>query len=215
MYEAYKAVYEGKTGELVEKKSRFIATVFSIESEEEALEKVAEMKKKYWDAKHNCYAYVLGQNQELMRFSDDNEPQGTAGKPMLDVLLGEGVHYTVAVVTRYFGGTLLGTGGLVRAYTKGAKIAIDAAGKSMKRVWTVLYVPCPYTYYERMKLEVEAFGGVIRKTDFGSEVELEILIAQPKTQAFLDRLTDMTAGTVEALEVAQEYRAFPVSQEEV
>ena len=85
----------------------------------------------------------------------------------------------------------------------------------MKRVWTVLYVPCPYTYYERMKLEVEAFGGVIRKTDFGSEVELEILVAQPKTQAFLDRLTDMTAGTVEALEIAQEYRAFPVTQEEV
>ena len=98
----------------------------------------------------------------------------------------------------------------MRAYTKGAKIAIDAAGKSMKRVWSVLYVPCPYTYYERLKLEVEAFGGVIRDTQFGAEVELEILVAAPETDAFLEKLTDMTAGTVEALVTGQEYRAFPV-----
>ena len=133
---------------------------------------------------------------------------------MMQVLQREELYNVVCVVTRYFGGTLLGAGGLVRAYTKGAKIAVDAAGKSMKRVWTVLYVPCPYTYYERMKLEIEAFGGVIRTTDFGSEVELEILVAQPKVQDFLHRLTDMTAGTVEALEIGQEYRAFPVTREE-
>ena len=114
------------------------------------------------------------------------------------------------MVTRYFGGVLLGAGGLVRAYTKGAKIAIDAAGKSMKRVWTVLYVPCPYNFYERVKLETEAFGGVIRDTNFGAEVELEILVAEGQTHAFLDKLTDMSAGTVEAMEIGQEYRAFPV-----
>ena len=199
--------------EFIEKKSRFIGHVWCVESEEEALSKIQEMKKQHYDASHNCWAYVI--RDGAMRFSDDGEPGGTAGNPMMQVLQREQLYNVVCVVTRYFGGVLLGAGGLVRAYTKGAKIAIDAAGKSMKRVWTVLYVPCPYTYYERMKLEVEAFGGVIRKTDFGSEVELEILIAQPKTQAFLDRLTDMTAGTVEALEVAQEYRAFPVSQEEV
>ena len=199
--------------EFIEKKSRFIGHVWCVESEDEALSKIQEMKKQHYDASHNCWAYVI--RDGAMRFSDDGEPGGTAGNPMMQVLQREQLYNVVCVVTRYFGGVLLGAGGLVRAYTKGAKIAIDAAGKSMKRVWTVLYVPCPYTYYERMKLEVEAFGGVIRKTDFGSEVELEILIAQPKTQAFLDRLTDMTAGTVEALEVAQEYRAFPVSQEEV
>ena len=199
--------------EFIEKKSRFIGHVWCVESEEEALSKIQEMKKQHYDASHNCWAYVI--RDGAMRFSDDGEPGGTAGNPMMQVLQREQLYNVVCVVTRYFGGVLLGAGGLVRAYTKGAKIAIDAAGKSMKRVWTVLYVPCPYTYYERMKLEVEAFGGVIRKTDFGSEVELEILVAQPKTQAFLDRLTDMTAGTVEALEVAQEYRAFPVSQEEV
>ena len=198
--------------EFIEKKSRFIGHVWCVESEEEALSKIQEMKKQHYDASHNCWAYVI--RDGAMRFSDDGEPGGTAGNPMMQVLQREQLYNVVCVVTRYFGGILLGAGGLVRAYTKGAKIAIDAAGKSMKRVWTVLYVPCPYTYYERMKLEVEAFGGVIRKTDFGSEVELEILVAQPKAQAFLDKLTDMTAGTVDALELGQEYRAFPVTQEE-
>ena len=107
-----KIVYEGGEGELIEKKSRFIATVRPVESEEEALEFIAAMKKKYWNATHNCSAFVVGENQELQRCSDDGEPQGTAGRPMLDVLLGEEIHNAAVVVTRYFGGTLLGTGGL-------------------------------------------------------------------------------------------------------
>lgn len=194
--------------EFVEKKSRFIGRVWYVESEEEALERIQEMKKQHYDASHNCWAYVI--RDGAMRFSDDGEPGGTAGNPMMQVLQKEELYNIVCVVTRYFGGTLLGAGGLVRAYTKGAKIAIDAAGRSMKRVWSVLYVPCPYTYYERMKLEVEAFGGLIRDTQFGSEVELEILVAKPQMQAFLDKVTDMTAGTVEGMEIAQEYRAFPI-----
>ena len=113
-----KIVYEGGEGEIVEKKSRFIATVKPVESQEEALDFIAAMKKKYWDATHNCFAFVIGENQELQRCSDDGEPQGTAGRPMLDVLLGEGIHNGAVVVTRYFGGTLLGTGGLVRAYSR-------------------------------------------------------------------------------------------------
>ena len=133
---------------------------------------------------------------------------------MLQVLQREGMNNIVCVVTRYFGGILLGAGGLVRAYTKGAKIAVDAAGKSMKRVWTVLYVPCPYPFYERVKLETESFGGFIRSTEFGAEVELEILFPQAQVQPFLARLTDMTSGTVEGMELGQEYRAFPVTQEE-
>ena len=198
--------------EFVEKKSRFIGRVWPVETEAEALEKIQEMKKQHYDATHNCWAYVIKDGP--MRFSDDGEPGGTAGNPMMQVLQRENLYNVVCVVTRYFGGILLGAGGLVRAYTKGAKIAIDAAGKSMKRVWSVLYVPCPYSYYERMKLEIEAFGGVLRDTQFGAEVELEILIAQPKAQAFLDRVVDMTAGTVEGMEVAQEYRAFPVNVKE-
>ena len=194
--------------EFVEKKSRFIGRVWCVETEEEALARIQEMKKQHYDASHNCWAYVI--RDGAVRFSDDGEPGGTAGNPMMQVLQREGLYNVVCVVTRYFGGVLLGAGGLVRAYTKGAKIAIDAAGKSMKRVWSVLYVPCPYTFYERVKLEAEAFGAVIRDTQFGAEVELEILVSEPQTDAFLDKLTDMTAGTVEALVTGQEYRAFPV-----
>lgn len=195
--------------EFIEKKSRFIGRIWPVETEEEALVRIQEMKKKHYDATHNCWAYII--RDGAVRFSDDGEPGGTAGMPMLQVLQREGLYNVVCVVTRYFGGILLGAGGLVRAYTKGAKIAVDAAGKSMKRVWTVLYVPCPYSFYERVRLEVEAFGGIVRKADFGAEVELELLFPEAKTQEFLDRLTDMTAGTVESMEIGQEYRAFPVS----
>ena len=118
MLERYKTVYRGKEGEIIEKKSRFIATVRLVETEEEALAFIEEMKKKYWNATHNCFAYVIGERRECVRCSDDGEPSGTAGKPMLDVLLGEELYNTAVVVTRYFGGTLLGTGGLVRAYSK-------------------------------------------------------------------------------------------------
>ena len=195
--------------EFVEKKSRFIGRVWPVETEEEALEKIQQMKKQHYDATHNCWAYII--KDGAVRFSDDGEPGGTAGMPMVQVLQKEQIYNVVCVVTRYFGGTLLGAGGLVRAYTKGAKIALDAAGRSMKRVWSVIYLPCPYSYYDRVKLEIAAYEGVIRDTQFGAEVELEILIAQPKAQAFLDRIVDMTAGTVEGMETDQEYRAFPVT----
>ena len=194
--------------EFIEKKSRFIGRIWQVETEEEALAKIQEMKKQHYDATHNCWAYII--RDGAVRFSDDGEPGGTAGMPMIQVLQREQLYNVVCVVTRYFGGILLGSGGLVRAYTKGAKIAVDAAGKSMKRVWSVLYLPCPYTYYERVKLEVAAFGGIIRDTQFAQEVELEILLAEADVQPFLDRLTDMTAGTVEAMVTGQEYRAFPV-----
>ncbi len=192
----------------IEKKSRFIGRAWPVETEEEALAHIAEMKKQHYDATHNCWAYVIKDGP--VRFSDDGEPGGTAGMPMVQVLQKENLYNVCCVVTRYFGGTLLGAGGLVRAYTKGAKIAIDAAGKSMKRVWSVIYLPCPYTYYERVKLEVEAHSGIIRDTQFGSEVELEILVAEADAQRFLDKIVDMTAGTVEGMITAQEYRAFPV-----
>ncbi len=194
--------------EFYEKKSHFIGRVWPVETEEEALEKIQAMKKQHYDATHNCWAYII--KDGAVRFSDDGEPGGTAGMPMLQVLQREGLYNIVCVVTRYFGGILLGAGGLVRAYTKGAKIAVDAAGKSMKRVWTVLYVPCPYTFYERVKLLVGEFEGIIRQTDFGAEVELELLFPEANAGAFLDKLTDMTSGTVEGMETGQEYCAFPV-----
>ncbi|MBQ3503767.1 MAG: YigZ family protein [Oscillospiraceae bacterium] len=194
--------------EFYEKKSRFIGRLWPVETEEEALEKIQAMKKQHYDATHNCWAYII--RDGAVRFSDDGEPGGTAGMPMLQVLQREGLYNVVCVVTRYFGGILLGAGGLVRAYTKGAKIAVDAAGKSMKRVWTVLYVPCPYTFYERVKLLVGECEGIIRSTDFGAEVELELLFPEANAAPFLDKLTDMTSGTVEGMETGQEYRAFPI-----
>ena len=191
-----------------EKKSHFIGRLWPVETEEAALERIQQMKKQHYDATHNCWAYIL--KDGAVRFSDDGEPGGTAGMPMLQVLQREGLYNCVCVVTRYFGGILLGAGGLVRAYTKGAKIAVDAAGKSMKRVWSCLYVPCPYTFYERVKLETAAWGGIIRSTEFGAEVELEILVPEAQAQPFLDRLIDMSAANVEGMETGKEYRAFPV-----
>ena len=194
--------------EFYEKKSHFIGRLWPVETEEAALERIQQMKKQHYDATHNCWAYII--KDGAVRFSDDGEPGGTAGMPMLQVLQRERLYNCVCVVTRYFGGILLGAGGLVRAYTKGAKIAVDAAGKSMKRVWSVLYVPCPYTFYERGKLEVAAGGGIIRSTEFGAEVELEILVPEAQAQPFLDRLIDMSAANVEGMETGKEYRAFPV-----
>ena len=193
-----------------EKKSHFIGRVWPVETEEEALAKIQEMKKQHYDATHNCWAYII--KDGAVRFSDDGEPGGTAGMPMLQVLQREGLYNIVCVVTRYFGGILLGAGGLVRAYTKGAKIAVDAAGKSMKRVWTALYIPIPYSYYERVKLEVEAFGGILRDTQFGADIELEILMPEAQAMPFLDRLTDLSCGTIEGMETGQEYKAFPLTK---
>ena len=194
--------------EFYEKKSHFIGRLWPVETEEEALEKIQAMKKQHYDATHNCWAYII--KDGAVRFSDDGEPGGTAGMPMLKVLKREGLYNCVCVVTRYFGGILLGAGGLVRAYTKGAKIAVDAAGKSMKRVWSCLSVPCPYSFYERVKLEVAAWGGIIRSTEFVAEVELEILVPEAQAQPFLVRLIDMSAANVEGMETGKEYRAVPV-----
>ena len=173
--------------EFVEKKSRFLGRVWPADTEAEALAHIEEMRKQHYDATHNCWAYII--RDGATRFSDDGEPGGTAGMPMVQVL---------------------GAGGLVRAYTKGAKIAVDAAGKSMKRVWTALYIPCPYPYYERLKLLCEDMEAVIRDTQFTAEVELEVLVAAGKCAEFQEKLTDMTAGTVETMALGQEYRAFPV-----
>ena len=127
MIDQFRTVYRGGTGEIVEKKSRFISTVRLVESEEEALSCLEALRKKYWDARHNCFVYIIGENQETVRCSDDGEPSGTAGRPMLDVVQGAGLRNVLVVVTRYFGGTLLGTGGLVRAYTAAAKAGVEAS----------------------------------------------------------------------------------------
>lgn len=194
--------------EFVEKRSRFIGRVWHTETEAEALACIKRMREQHWDATHNVYAYIIKDGPT--RFSDDGEPGGTAGMPTLQVLQREQLFNVCCVVTRYFGGILLGAGGLVRAYARGAKLAVDAAGKAMKRVWDVIYLPVPYSWYERVKLEAAAFGGIIRETQFGADVELEVLTPQGQTQDFLARILDLSAGTLEGLIAGQEYRAFPV-----
>ena len=143
MLPEYRTIYRGGEDEIVEKKSRFIATVVPVNTEEEALEFVEKTRKKYWDARHNCFAYIIGERGQLQRCSDDGEPNGTAGKPMLDVLLGNELRNVAVVVTRYFGGTLLGTGGLVRAYSGAVKAGLDADGIPYKDVELGIMIETP------------------------------------------------------------------------
>ena len=156
--------------EFYEKKSHFIGRAWPVETEEEALEKIQAMKKQHYDATHNCWAYII--RDGAVRFSDDGEPGGTAGMPMLQVLQREGLYNIVCVVTRYFGGILLGAGGLTRAYTKGAKDALDAAGIARMSQWTLWDIPCTYPLFERIKLEIAACGGVVRDAEYGADIIL-------------------------------------------
>ena len=162
--------------EFTEKRSRFLGHVRPVESEEEARAFIAQMKKEYYDARHNCWCYILRGGVE--RYSDDGEPQGTAGIPMLEVFRREGVYNAVCVVTRYFGGVLLGAGGLLRAYTKSAKDALDAAGISAVRRWLCFDLPCSYSAAERMKLEVAACEGVVADMEYGAAVTIKAQIGR-------------------------------------
>lgn len=198
--------------EFTEKRSRFIGRIWPVQTEEEALAYLKQMREQHWDATHNVYAYIIKDGPT--RFSDDGEPGGTAGMPVLQVLQREKLFNVCCVATRYFGGILLGAGGLVRAYAKCAKIAVDAAGISRKQVWKGLFVPCPYSFFERVKLEISAFGGVLQNAAFGPDVELDILVPEKQAEPFLKRLADLSAGKLEGLETGTEYRAFPVNREE-
>ena len=196
--------------EFTERRSRFIGHIFRTDTEEEALQRLKQMRETYWDATHNDYAYII--RDGATRFSDDGEPGGTAGMPVLQVLQREEIFNVTCVVTRYFGGILLGAGGLVRAYAHSAKLALDASGRSIKRVWTKVYLPCPYSWYERIKLEVAAFGGIVQAAEFGADVGLDLLLPQAQTEPFLAHVFDLSAGTIEGLIGGNEYRAFPIEK---
>ena len=178
-----------------EKRSEFLGHVRPVESEEEARAFVAEMKKKYYDARHNCWCYLL-QEGGVVRYSDDGEPQGTAGQPMLNVFQREGVENVVCVVTRYFGGILLGAGGLLRAYTKSAKDALDAAGISVVRRWVGTALDCSYAAAEKLKQEITAFGGIVAGLDYGAAVTIHAYIPEESAEDFKARIFDVSAGGV-------------------
>lgn len=181
--------------EFVEKRSRFIGHVWPVETEEMARAYIAQTKAAHHDARHNCWCYLLREGG-VLRYSDDGEPQGTAGQPMLEVFRREGVENVCCVVTRYFGGILLGAGGLLRAYTRSAKDALDAAGISVVRRWILLGVHCPYPLFERMKLEVESLGGLLDEVEYGAAVRLSILLPEDRKEGFFTRVTELTAGGV-------------------
>ncbi|MFR2033460.1 MAG: YigZ family protein [Agathobacter sp.] len=170
--------YKEGQGELIEKKSRFIATVRPVETEEEAVTFINETKKKYWDARHNCSAFVIGKNQELTRCSDDGEPAGTAGRPMLDVLLKEGIHNTAVVVTRYFGGVLLGTGGLVRAYQGAVQKGLDAAVIVEKFEGQILLITTDYTGLGKIQYLLEQEKITIMDTSYADNVVIKAVIPE-------------------------------------
>ncbi len=193
--------------ELVEKRSRFLGHVWPVDSEEEARARIEEMKKKHYDARHNCWCYRLRGGAE--RYSDDGEPQGTAGQPMLNVFQREQVENVCCVVTRYFGGVLLGAGGLVRAYTQSAKDALDAAGISVVRRWVEMTIPCPYALFERIRLEVENRGGVLDGVDYADQVTLRALLPEGQVEGCSARITELTAGGVLPAVTGEAFRAVP------
>ena len=194
MTEQYKTVYEGGEGEIVEKKSRFIATVRPVETEEEALAFIEEMKKKYWDARHNCSAYVLGERQELMRCSDDGEPSQTAGKPMMDVLTGAGLTNVTVVVTRYFGGTLLGTGGLVRAYSKSVQAGLAASTVLEKKKGFLLAMETDYSGIGKIQYLLGQRGLLITDSQYTDKVTVETLVPQEELVSVKEEITEGTNG---------------------
>lgn len=192
--------------EFTEKRSRFLGHVFPVESEEEARACIEQKKKQHYDARHNCWCFRLkGSGAE--RYSDDGEPQGTAGQPMLNVFQREGIWNVCCVVTRYFGGILLGAGGLVRAYTQSAKDALDAAGIARMCRWTALEVPCSYAQFEGVRRELSRFGGIEEHVDYGADVLLSVLVPAEHAGKFAAHLLDTFAGTVEALEAGEVFRA--------
>lgn len=193
--------------ELVEKRSRFLGRVWRVSSEEEARARIEETKKRHYDARHNCWCYVIKDGP--VRYSDDGEPQGTAGQPMLGVFQKEGVVNVCCVVTRYFGGVLLGAGGLVRAYTQSAKDALDAAGISVVRRWVAMEIPCTYAQLESIRREVESARGVVENVDYGADVVLSALLPEEGAADFAAHLLDVSAGTVEALEAGEQFRDVP------
>ena len=189
-----RTVYEGGEGEITEKKSRFIATVSPVHSEEEALTFIEKTKKKYWDARHNCYAYILGENQSCVRSSDDGEPQGTAGHPMLDVLMGEQLYDVAVVVTRYFGGVLLGTGGLVRAYSGAVQEGLNNCTLMGKKKGIPVILKTDYTGLGKLQYLTASKQIIVLDTLYEDCVKMKILLEPDQIEAFRGEVMDATSG---------------------
>ncbi len=202
----YKTIGQEASPEFVEKRSRFIGYIKPVTTEKEALDFINTIRAKHWDATHNVYAYVL-REQNTCRYSDDNEPQGTAGMPVLDVIRKSGLTDVCIVVTRYFGGILLGGGGLVRAYSHSASLAVEAAGQIMMRSCALCTLECTYNQYGKLSSLVPENGGTVDNADFSDKVVLSFHIPVDELTRLKKLITDSTSGTVSVLSDAVEY--FP------
>ena len=201
MEQAYRTIAALGTDECVIKKSRFIGRALPVTTAEEAMAFVGELKRRHWDASHNVWAYVLRDGQR--RYSDDGEPQGTAGMPALDVLQKEGLMDCVVVITRYFGGTLLGAAGLVRAYAGACKAAIDAAGVVTMAPTKTLQIKSDYSFFGKLQTLVPLYDGVVLSTEFGERVVTELRLEAGQAERFCEKLVDASNGTVRAEVVAE------------
>ena len=191
-----RVVYTGGEGEITEKKSHFIATVKPVQSEEEAVAFINETKKKYWDARHNCSAFVIGERQELTRCSDDGEPAQTAGRPMLDVLLREKITDAAVVVTRYFGGVLLGTGGLIRAYTNAAKEALSVCRLGELTEGVHAFLDVDYNYVGKVQYICAQNDITIVNTEYADGVTFELMMENAARNVLEKNMTEMSSGKI-------------------
>lgn len=212
MLKQYKTVYCGEEAEIIEKKSRFIATVCPIKCEEDAIAFIDSMRKKYWNATHNCFAYVIGEQFQIQRCSDDGEPSGTAGKPMLDVLLGEEIHDVAVVVTRYFGGTLLGTGGLVRAYSGATKEGLLASKVITKMHGQKLSIQTDYTGLGKIQYILGQRGLSVLNSVYTDKVELEVLLPEDEISGVMAEITEGTNGQA-VLQLSEECYFAKIDEE--
>ena len=210
MEDKFMIVYKGGSGEIVEKKSRFIAKVVPVKTEGEALQWLESVRKEYWDAKHHCFAYVIGERDECARCSDDGEPAQTAGKPMMDMLLGEQLHYVAAVVTRYFGGTLLGTGGLVRAYGGALREGLSHCVITQRLSCIRLRVTCDYNALGKSQYEAAKLGIPASEEAYTDVVSMTWIAQDQQKDRFIKKLLEVTSGRVKIEEVG---RCFAVLQE--
>ena len=206
--EEFLTIAGAATSEFTEKKSRFVSDIFPVQTEEDVKACMELVRKKYHDARHHCWCYRL--KSGAVRYGDDGEPQGTAGQPMLAVLEREKIFDVLCVVTRYFGGILLGAGGLTRAYARGAKDALTAAGIAANRVWDCVEINCPYALLEQIKLKLAAQSAVMEDISYGADIVIRALLPQANTAPVSDSIRELSAGKVMPKVRGQVYRAAPV-----
>ncbi len=204
-YDDFLMLVKGAEAEIVEKKSRFIATVKPVENEEEAVAFIDEMKKKYYDARHNCSAFVIGSRAELTRSSDDGEPGGTAGRPMLEVLLGSGIRNIAVVVTRYFGGTLLGTGGLVRAYSGVVKEALTLCETARQRFGVKLRIKTDYNAVGKIQYLLANKKIDVMDSMYAADVELTVIAPIEEYDRLCKDITEATGARAKLEEIERLY----------